>query len=109
MQFSTILFVEFVEHFDISNNFIGRDGSAKFLSALDSNKIKYLNMSRTGGSEVFRECSLFLDRGYLDALETLKLADLDINDRDVEQLIQYVKKYLLLFDLSTYQFFVIEI
>lgn len=82
-----------------------REGSAKFLSALDSNKVKFLDLSRAGGSEVFRECLLFLDRGYLDMLNTLKLADLDIDDDDVEQLIQYVRIQLnFFFDLfaSTY-------
>lgn len=48
-------------------------------------------MSSTGGTEVFRECTLFLDRGYLENFEALFLSDLDVDDTDVEQLIQWVK------------------
>lgn len=73
---------------DISGNALQREGATKFLSSLDSNRIKFLDMSRTGGSEAFRECLLFLDRGHLDCLETLKLADLEIDNNEVEQLVQ---------------------
>lgn len=82
------MFSDHLESLNISYNRLEREGASKFLSALDSSRIRLLDMSSTGSSEVFRECTLFLDRGHLENLEALFLSDLDLDDSDVEQLIQ---------------------
>lgn len=80
-------FSENVESLDISSNKLDREGVTKFLSTLDVCKIRSLNLSSTGGAEVFRECLLFLDRGPLFNLRVLNLSDMDIDDNDLEQIV----------------------
>lgn len=91
-----------VESLNVSYNRLEREGASKFLSALDPSRIRLLDMSSIGSSEVFRECMLFLDRGHLENLEELFLSDLDLDDSDVEQLIQPLKRAteLVKLDLS---------
>ncbi|KAK7590065.1 hypothetical protein V9T40_001678 [Parthenolecanium corni] len=79
--------LENVESLDISSNKLDREGVTKFLSTLDVCKIRSLNLSSTGGAEVFRECLLFLDRGPLFNLRVLNLSDMDIDDNDLEQIV----------------------
>lgn len=81
-------FLENLESLDVSYNNLEREGAAKFLSALNSNIVKSLNLSDTAGSEVFRECLLFLDSGLLYNLEELFLSNLDLDDEDVEKIVQ---------------------